>query len=36
VDGCTAGKCREPLRWFFQEIREKVASSFTADDILPA
>jgi hypothetical protein len=36
VDGCTAGKSREPLRWFFQEIREKVASSFTADDILPA
>jgi hypothetical protein len=35
VDGCTEGKSREPLRWFFQEIQGKVASSFTADDILP-
>jgi hypothetical protein len=29
VDGCTAGKSREPLRWFIQEIQGKVASSFT-------
>jgi hypothetical protein len=36
VDGCTAGKSRGPLRWFFQKIQGKVASSFTADDILPA
>jgi len=35
VDGCTAGKGREPLRWFFREIDGKVASSFTADAILP-
>ncbi len=35
VDGCTAGKSHEPLRWFFQEIDGKVASSFTADHILP-
>ena len=35
VDGCAAGKSREPLRWFFQEISGKVASTFTGDDILP-
>ena len=36
VDGCTAGKSHEPLRWFFQEDPDgKVASSFTADHILP-
>jgi hypothetical protein len=35
VDGCTVGKAREPLRWFFHEIDGKVASSFTADAILP-
>ena len=34
VDGCTAGKSREPLRWFFQEVHGKVKSTFTADDIL--
>ena len=34
VDGCTAGKNREPLRWFFGEVRGKVTTSFTADDIL--
>lgn len=34
VDGCTEGKSREPLRWYFQEVRGKVGSSFTPDDIL--
>jgi hypothetical protein len=34
IDGCTKGKGREPLRWFFKEVNGKVVSSFTADDIL--
>ncbi len=34
VDGCTKGKGREPLRWFFKEVHGKVESSFTAEDIL--
>jgi hypothetical protein len=35
VDGSTAGKSREPLRWFFREIEGKVpATSFGVDDIL--
>ena len=34
VDGCTAGKSREPLRWFFQQVAGKVESSFTEADIL--
>jgi hypothetical protein len=34
IDGCTAGKSREPLRWFFGEVCGKVASRFTAADIL--
>jgi hypothetical protein len=34
IDGCTAGKSREPLRWFFGELCGKVASRFTAEDIL--
>jgi hypothetical protein len=34
IDGCTAGKSREPLIWFFQEASGKVQSSFTAADIL--
>jgi hypothetical protein len=36
VDGCTPGKCRDTLRWFFQKIQGNVASSFTGEDILPA
>jgi hypothetical protein len=36
VDGCTAGKGREPLIWLFREVRGKVASGFTEADILPA
>ena len=34
VDGCTEGKGREPLRWFFREIAGRVDSTFTEDDIL--
>ena len=34
IDGCTMGKSREPLRWFFQEVSGKVASTFTEQDIL--
>ena len=35
IDGCTAGKERDPLIWFFREISGKVRSTFTAADILP-
>jgi len=34
VDGCTEGKDRDPLRWFFQEIAGRVESTFTEADIL--
>ncbi len=34
IDGCTAGKSREPLRWFFREVAGKVESRFSADDIV--
>jgi hypothetical protein len=34
VDGCTRGKSREPLEWFFKEIGGKVESVFTDKDIL--
>lgn len=34
VDGSTAGKGREPLRWFFGEVAGRIASRFTAADIL--
>ncbi len=34
VDGCTEGKDREPLRWFFREVDGKVTSAFTLGDIL--
>jgi hypothetical protein len=34
VDGCTAGKTREPLRWLFRELVGKVNSSFTEADII--
>lgn len=32
VDGRTAGKSREPLRWFLEEVRGKVESVFGAED----
>jgi hypothetical protein len=35
VDGCTAGKSREPLHWLFREIGEGVQARFTSADILP-
>jgi hypothetical protein len=34
IDGCTAGKTREPLHWWFREVAGKVESRFTADDII--
>ena len=34
IDGCTAGKSREPLRWWFGEIAGKVESKFAAADII--
>lgn len=34
IDGCTAGKSREPLHWLFQEVAGKVESQFTAADII--
>ena len=34
IDGSTEGKSREPLRWLFREVDGKVASTFTAADIL--
>jgi hypothetical protein len=33
IDGCTAGKGREPLAWLFQEAAGKVQSAFSAADI---
>lgn len=34
IDGCTEGKGREPLVWFFHEVDGKAESSFSAADIL--
>jgi hypothetical protein len=34
VDGCTAGKKRDPLRWFFQQVAGRVEAKFTEADIL--
>jgi hypothetical protein len=34
IDGCTAGKSREPLQWLFREVAGKVESKFTSDDII--
>ena len=34
IDGCTAGKSREPLHWLFREVEGKVESKFTTADIL--
>ena len=33
IDGCTAGKGREPLIWLFGEVDGRVESTFTAADI---
>ena len=34
ADGCTAGKSREPLRWWLERISERVESRFSAADLL--
>src|SRR5688572_18751748 len=34
IDGCTAGKSREPLEWLFREVAGKVESKFTQADII--
>jgi len=34
IDGCTVGKSREPLQWFFREVAGKVESKFTEADII--
>jgi hypothetical protein len=34
VDGCTAGKSREPLQWLLGQIAGRVESRFSASDIL--
>lgn len=34
IDGCTAGKTREPLEWWFAEVAGRVPSAVTAADIL--
>ena len=34
IDGCTNGKERDPLRWFFREVADRVESNFTEADIL--
>lgn len=34
IDGCTAGKSRDKLHWFFGEVRDRVVSRFSASDIL--
>ena len=33
IDGCTEGKGREPLRWFFEHVAGKVRLNVTAADI---
>ena len=35
IDGCTKGKSRAPLKWFFEELKGKIASRFSESDILP-
>lgn len=34
IDGCTAGKGRESLRWFFREVAGRVRSCFSEADII--
>ncbi len=34
IDGCTEGKIREPLYWFFDQIAGKVHSAISKEDIL--
>jgi hypothetical protein len=35
IDGCTAGKSREPLQWLFKEAAGRVQSTFTGEDVIP-
>lgn len=35
IDSCTAGKSREPIRWWFAELAGRVQSRFGVADILP-
>lgn len=34
IDGCTPGKGRESLRWFFREVAGRVSSCFSEADII--
>lgn len=34
IDGCTQGKPRDRLRWFFQQVSGRVDSRFTEADLL--
>jgi hypothetical protein len=34
IDGCTPGKSRDSLRWWFGEVAGKVESKFTRSDII--
>ena len=34
IDGCTAGKSREPLHWLFREVGGKVESKITDADVI--
>jgi len=34
VDGCTVGKTRAPLKWFFGEVRDRIQSEVREQDIL--
>jgi hypothetical protein len=34
IDGCTEGKAREPLRWFFEQVAGKGESKITVADLL--
>lgn len=33
VDGCTSGKNGDPVRWFFEQVWERVDSRVTIDDV---
>lgn len=34
IDGCTAGKSREPLYWILRETASRISSRFGAGDIV--
>ncbi len=34
IDGCTPGKSREPLHWFFRELDGRVQSKFSVGDVI--